>query len=132
MAEPTIAVVNNDTDFLDLMEELLRLEGYNTLICREGDRAYELMKTVQPDLIILDIRLEHAETGWTVLERLRLDPKTTAIPVIVCSADSAFLREKAISLQQLRCDILEKPFDLDMLLEKVAHSLEQHPPKGAA
>ena len=39
------------------MEELLRLEGYNTLICREGDRAYELMKKVQPDLIILDIRL---------------------------------------------------------------------------
>ena len=76
MAEPTIAVVNNDTDFLNLMEELLRLEGYNTLICREGDRAYELMKTVQPDLIILDIRLEHAETGWTGLEGLRRDPKT--------------------------------------------------------
>jgi CheY-like chemotaxis protein len=82
---------------------------------------------VQPDLIILDIRLEHAETGWTVLECLRLDPKTTTIPVIVCSADSAFLREKALSLQQLRCDILEKPFDLDMLLEKVARSLEQYP-----
>lgn len=132
MAEATIAVVNNDTDFLDLMEELLRLEGYKTLICREGDRAYELMKRVQPDLIILDIRLEHAETGWTVLECLRLDPTTTAIPVIVCSADSIFLREKALSLQQLRCDILEKPFDLDMLLEKVARSLAQHPSKGAA
>lgn len=131
MAEPTIAVVNNDTDFLGLMEELLRLEGHKTIICRSGDRAYELMKQVQPDLIVLDIRLEHAETGWTVLERLRLDPTTTAIPVIICSADSAFLREKALSLQQLRCDTLEKPFDLDMLLEKVARMLEQHPPRGA-
>jgi DNA-binding response OmpR family regulator len=131
MAEATIAVVNNDTDFLNLMEELLRLEGYNTIICREGDRAYELMKQVQPDLIVLDIRLEHAETGWTILECLRLDPATTAIPVIVCSADSAFLRDKALSLQQLRCDILEKPFDLDMLLAKAAHSLERYPPSGA-
>lgn len=131
MAEPTIAVVNNDTDFLGLMEELLRLEGYKTIICREGDRAYELMKQVQPNLIVLDIRLEHAETGWKVLECLRLDPTTTAIPVIICSADSAFLREKALSLQQLRCETLEKPFDLDMLLEKVARMLEQHPPRGA-
>ena len=131
MVEPTIAVVNNDTDFLGLMEELLRLEGYKTIICREGDRAYELMKQVQPNLIVLDIRLEHAETGWKVLECLRLDPTTTAIPVIICSADSAFLREKALALQQLRCETLEKPFDLDMLLEKVARMLEQHPPRGA-
>jgi DNA-binding NtrC family response regulator len=131
MPGSTIAVVNNDTDFLNLMEELLHLEGYNTIICREGDRAYELMKEVQPDLIVLDIRLEHAETGWTILECLRLDPQTTMIPVIVCSADSGFLREKSLSLQQLRCDILEKPFDLDMLLDKVARSLEQYPPRAA-
>ena len=131
MAEPTIAVVNNDTDFLNLMDELLTLEGYTTIICREGDRAYALMKELHPDLIILDIRLEHAETGWNILELLRLDPATTMIPVIVCSADTPFLREKAPSLHELHCDILEKPFDLDMLLEKVAHGLEHSPARSA-
>jgi CheY-like chemotaxis protein len=131
MPEPIIAVVNNDTDFLNLMDELLTLEGYTTIICREGDRAYALMKEVRPDLIVLDIRLEHAETGWTILELLRLDPATTKIPVIVCSADSGFLREKAPSLHELHCDILEKPFDLDMLLEKVAHGLEHSPARSA-
>jgi len=123
MAERMIAVVNNDTDFLGLMNELLSLEGYRTIICREGDRAYSVIKESQPDLVILDVRLDHAEQGWTILELLRLDPATTRIPVIVCSADARFLREKATALHDLRCDTLEKPFDLDMLLDKVARAL---------
>lgn len=123
MAETTIAVVNNDTDFLSLMDELLTMEGYNTVVCREGDRAYDFLKNLRPDLVILDIRLEHAETGWTILELLRLDPALTQIPVIVCSADAPFLRAKAPTLYELHCDILEKPFDLDTLLEKVSHAL---------
>ena len=123
MAEQTIAVVNNDTDFLALMNDLLTLEGYRTTVCREGDRAYAFVKEIQPDLVVLDVRLNHAEQGWTILELLRLDPATTRIPVIVCSADAQFLREKAVSLRDLRCDTLEKPFDLDMLLEKVARAL---------
>jgi DNA-binding response OmpR family regulator len=123
MAEQTIAVVNNDTDFLGLMRDLLSLEGYQTLICREGDRAYAVIKEAQPDLVILDVRLDHAEQGWTILELLRLDPATTKIPVIICSADAQFLRDKAAALHDLRCDTLEKPFDLDMLLEKVARAL---------
>ncbi len=123
MAEQTIAVVNNDTDFLGLMNDLLTLEGYQTLICREGDRAYGFIKEAQPDLVVLDVRLDHAEQGWTILELLRLDPATTQIPVIVCSADAQFLREKAAALHDQRCDTLEKPFDLDTLLEKVTRAL---------
>ena len=123
MAEPLIAVVNNDTAFLDLMHDLLSLEGYRVLICKEGDRAYALVKETQPALVILDIRLDHAESGWTILELLRLDPATTQIPVIVCSADAPFLREKAAALQELRTEILEKPFDLEMLLDKVSRAL---------
>ena len=123
MAEPVIAVVNNDTEFLELMQDLLSVEGYETVICREGDKAFALVKELQPALVVLDIRMDQPETGWVVLELLRLDPETTQIPVIVCSADAPFLREKAASLQALRCDVLEKPFDLETLLDKVAMGL---------
>ncbi|HEX5506824.1 MAG TPA: response regulator, partial [Thermomicrobiales bacterium] len=74
----------------------------------------------RPDLVLLDIRMGHPEAGWQTLELLRLDPETTRIPVIVCSADTPFLRAKEGALRALRCDILEKPFDLDTLLAKVA------------
>lgn len=125
---PLIAVVNNDTVFLQLMQELLAQEGYRTVICKEGDKAYQLVKDQQPALVLLDIRLEQPETGWTVLELLRLDPATRQIPVIVCSADSPFLRAKEEMLRQLGCDTLEKPFDLDTLLKKVATALENSLP----
>lgn len=123
MAEPVIAVVNNDTEFLELMQDLLSVEGYQTVICKEGDKAYALVKELQPSLVVLDIRMDQPEAGWTILELLRLDPETTRIPVIVCSADAPFLREKAAALYELRCDILEKPFDLETLLDKVATGL---------
>jgi CheY-like chemotaxis protein len=120
MAEPLIAVMNDDTTFLDLMHELLVGEGYRCFICKESAQVYPLIKERRPDLVILDIRMGSPEAGWQVLELLRLDPATADIPVIVCSADSPFLHLKEEALRALHCDILEKPFDLDMLLAKIA------------
>jgi CheY-like chemotaxis protein len=123
-AEPAlIAVVNDDTAFLTLMHELLSDEGYRTIIWIEGDSAFEMIRREQPSLVILDIRMEHPETGWMVLSLLRLDPSTTHIPVIVTSAESRFLREKEQRLSEMRCRTLDKPFELDELLDLVAASL---------
>ena len=116
MSDQLIAVVNDDTLFLDLMNRLLVEEGYRTLLITEGSRAYGVLREERPDLIVLDVRLEHPEGGWKVLELIRLDPETADIPVIICSADSRFLREKGELLREKRCDVLEKPFELDDLL----------------
>jgi CheY-like chemotaxis protein len=120
---PLVAVVNNDTAFLELMHDLLEEEGYETLIHKEGSSAYEALKKEQPALLILDIRLGAPEEGWNVLELLKLDPKTVGMPVIVCSADAIQLREKAPRLHELGCATLEKPFDLAELLALVAQHL---------
>ncbi len=119
MAQATIAVVNNDTAFLELMGELLGGEGYRTLICKEGDKAYELVKERQPDLVVLDVRLDHPESGWTILELLRLDPATARIPVIVCSADIHCLHEQTARLEQQGYRLMEKPLQLDALLASI-------------
>lgn len=115
----TIAVVNDNSMFLGLMQELLTGEGYATELYTEGSTAYAALKEAQPALIILDIRMEHPEAGWTVLDLLRLDRATMHIPVIVCSADSRALREKADHLREQHADVLEKPFLLDALLDKI-------------
>lgn len=119
MSPKTIAVVDDDTMFLELMHELLAEEGYQSTIHKSGTDAYTVLKERQPDLIILDVRMEHQETGWQLLELLRLDPATEQIPVIVCSADAQSLREKAAHLRERRADVLEKPFNLDELTAKV-------------
>ena len=117
---PTITVVNDDTVFLELMRTLLEGEGYETMILREGGTAYQELKRLRPDLVVLDIRMDHPETGWQILELLRLDPATTSMPVIICTADTQAIRLKADYLREKHCDVLEKPFELDDLLAKVA------------
>lgn len=119
-----IAVINDDTAFLGLMQELLEAEeGYSVGICREAERAYEFVKGTRPDLVILDIRVNHEESGWTILELLTLDPVTRPIPVIVCSAAIHSLQEHQVLLEQYGCEVLPKPFDLDALLAKVEGAL---------
>ena len=119
-----IVVINDDTDFLSLMSELLTDVGeYDVDVCREGDRAYQFVKAQQPDLVILDIRIEGQERGWAILECLTLDPKTKPIPLIVCSAAIRELQAHQEMLDRYGIDVLTKPFDLDALLEKVATAL---------
>lgn len=117
---PHIIVANDDTVFLSLMHELLQEEGYETTVIKASDEAYERICREVPDLIVLDIRIGAEQNGWLVLDLVRLNPLTAHIPVIICSTDARLLASKAEWLYEKRCDILEKPFDLNDLLKKVA------------
>jgi CheY-like chemotaxis protein len=121
-----IVVINDDTDFLTLMTELLTEIGeYNVQICREGNNAYQFVRDQLPDLVILDIRIEGQDLGWAILECVTLDPTTRPIPMIVCSAAIRELQSHEELLERYGIDVLTKPFDLDALLEKVAAALDR-------
>jgi DNA-binding response OmpR family regulator len=122
-----IAVVNDDTVFLALMRDLLEEEGYEMDICKESARAYECVKTLRPDLVILDIRMGGEEAGWQILELLKLDPTTSRLPIIVCSAACYSLRERADVLRKHDVRVLEKPFDLDDVLGLIKEGLDRAP-----
>ena len=123
-----IAVINDDTNYLELMHDLLEEEeGYTVTICKEADNAYKFVKESRPDLVILDIRVGHEENGWMILNLLTLDPATRPIPVIVCSAAVHSLQEHEELLQKYDCEVLPKPFDLDVLLAKVKAALAKYP-----
>ena len=125
-SRPQLVVMDDDTAFLQLMQELLHdEEGYDVLICREWDGAYDFVKEQSPDLVILDIRLGGEERGWTILNLLTLDPGTRPIPVIVCSAAIQSLHDHQPWLDKFGICALPKPFDLNMLLEMVDRVLGQ-------
>ena len=81
------------------------------------------MRAQQPDLILLDIRMGGEESGWTLLELLTLDPQTRPIPLIVCSAAIRDLQDHQPLLDRFGIGVLPKPFDLEVLLEKVEAAL---------
>jgi CheY-like chemotaxis protein len=123
-APARIALINDDTTYLQLMEDLLQAEeGYEVLVCKVSSGAYEFVKKQRPDLVLLDIRMETPEAGWMVLELLTLDPQTRDIPMIACSAAIRDLQDHEGLLKKYDIDVLPKPFDLDTLLEKVEAAL---------
>src|SRR5689334_15097095 len=113
MTSQTIVVANDDPVYLSMIKDVLIEEGYPNVHCIAGPPAFDFIQQEGPDLVLLDINITNPAQGWKVLDFLRLHRATTKIPVIVCSTDGRMLREKADMLYGMRCETLEKPFDID-------------------
>lgn len=117
MTAPVIAIVDDDVYIGDMLEELLRREGYGVLRAYSGTEALMLLEDRRPDLILLDLMLPGLN-GEEVL------PHLTGIPVIVLSARAA-VEDKVDLLRGGAADYLTKPFDTRELLARVAVQLRQ-------
>jgi GAF domain-containing protein/DNA-binding response OmpR family regulator/nitrogen-specific signal transduction histidine kinase/HAMP domain-containing protein len=81
---PKILVVDDDEHILQLLRHHLETEGYQVLTAQRGEDVFKLAYSEQPALITLDIILADMD-GFEVLEKLKKDPVTTGIPVIIVS-----------------------------------------------
>ena len=118
-----IAVVNDDTVFLEMMAAVLQEQQYDVRIYREADHAFEQLRADLPDAIILDIRMATPESGWNLLELLTLDRLTHRVPIVVCSAAIQDLRSHQEWLNDHGIEVLPKPFDIDELYKCVERAL---------
>lgn len=117
MTEPLIAIVDDDVYIGDMLEELLRREGYDVLRAYSGTEALLLLEDRRPDLVLLDLMLPGL-SGEAVL------PHLNGIPVIVLSARAA-VEDKVDLLQGGAVDYLTKPFDTRELLARIAVQLRR-------
>ncbi len=119
MERPLIAAVNADAPFLEMIKEFLGEEGYDVITLMENHGAFEIIKSRRPRLVILELLINDPERGWMVLNKMRLDPETAHIPVIIASTATDLIERNEAHLRAKRCDILLKPFDLEELLAMV-------------
>jgi len=117
MTGSVIAIVDDDVYIGDMLEELLRREGFGVLRAYSGTEALMLLEDRRPDLILLDLMLPGLN-GEEVL------PHLTGIPVIVLSARAA-VEDKVDLLRGGAADYLTKPFDTRELLARVAVQLRR-------
>ena len=120
-------MVDHDPDFLRLLAELLRDEGYDAAVPPDIQQPAQFVKQRRPDLLILDVIYHQMADAQTILDELELDPSTTGIPVLACSTTPAMLarlRQRANGLYTL-----PKPYGLDDLLRTVERILRDHPPR---
>jgi len=112
---PTILVVDDTEDNLDLLEFALKRKPVKMLRATSGKECLEVAAQKQPDVILLDIQMPEMD-GFETLKRLRASKKTANIPVIFLTAQ----RKDAASIEQgllLGADeYLTKPIDIDELL----------------
>ena len=106
-----IAVIDDDIYIGDMVEEILKKEGYSVLRAYSGTEAVYLLKEHRPDLILLDLMLPGL-TGEQVL------PLVQGIPVIVVSA-KADVADKVKMLRDGAADYITKPFDTRELLARI-------------
>jgi len=113
--DATVLVVDDDPDIVDLLAAALGDRGYRVLSAL-GTEALRLAREEQPGVVLLDMNMPTMD-GAELSRRLRDDPATAAIPVVMMSAQRA-VRASAALLPVT--DWLPKPFDMDLLYATVA------------
>lgn len=118
-AQKRIVVVDDDRQLAELMREFLTDEGYIVEACSHGDQAFAVVRSLLPDVIILDVRM--AEIGGLgVLYLLSTDPQTRRIPVLICTAVSAGeMQPWQDVLDEKGVPVLYKPFELGQLADQI-------------
>jgi len=116
-------VEDNDDNVFVVKKRFMRA-GFSVLVASDGDQGVAMATTEQPDLILMDLSLPVLD-GWEATRRIRAQPETRHIPIIVLTAHAmSGDREKALAAG---CDDFDtKPVELSRLLEKVRALL----PKG--
>jgi len=118
----TILVVEDDADLVELATHWLERDGYAVRSTADGREALEqLAADPLPDLVLLDVMIPHV-TGFEVLQKLRAEPRTRALPVVMMTS---FSRERDVARgRELGAnDYIIKPLmELDFL-DRVARAL---------
>ena len=123
MAKEVILVVDDEEDIRELVELNLSREGYQILPCDTGERALALVRSRKPDLVVLDLMLPGVD-GLEVCRRLKADPDTRHIPVIMLTAKG----EEADIVAGLELgadDYVTKPFSGKVLAARVRRLLRR-------
>src|SRR6516165_2557389 len=111
---PTVVVVEDDRQSFDLLRAYLEAEGVRVVGARDGEEVLDTVRRLSPAGVILDTLLPGID-GWEVLAKLKADPRTARIPVIVVS----MLDERGRGFTLGAAEYLVKPVGKEQLLAAV-------------
>ncbi|HEU4795194.1 MAG TPA: PAS domain S-box protein, partial [Pyrinomonadaceae bacterium] len=120
-----VLIVDDDQRILDLLVELLELDGYEVASALDGADAFDLAQSFDPDVVVSDVVMP-VVGGIELCRQLKEDPRTAYIPVLLISgirkSDDAGME----GLYAGADDYLNLPFRNEELLVKVARLVERH------
>jgi signal transduction histidine kinase/CheY-like chemotaxis protein len=108
----SVLVIDDEPTARDMISRMLAKEGYHVVTASGGTEGLRLAAEMLPDVITLDIMMSGMD-GWSVLSRLKQDPVTAAIPVVVVT----IIDDRNLSFALGASDYLTKPVDREQLAE---------------
>lgn len=117
MNKPTIAIVEDEVDILNLLRFNLESAGYAVLTALEGNEAVSMIRRELPDLVLLDIMLP-GKDGFDVCKAVKSDERTKGIPVIMLTARGEEV-DRIVGLELGADDYVVKPFSPRELVLRV-------------
>ncbi|HET7250188.1 MAG TPA: response regulator, partial [Gemmatimonadales bacterium] len=112
---PTVLVIDDDPNVLELLRRILGREGYRVATALTGEAGLALARELEPTAITLDVLMPGTD-GWTVLGALKADPALAAIPVVMLT----MLDDAAMGYAFGASEFLTKPVDRVRLLQVLA------------
>lgn len=126
-----VLIVEDEPDIRDLVVFHLEREGYQVAQCRSGPEALRLARATPPDLVLLDLMLPEMD-GLEVCRRLRQDPATMALPIVMLTARGDEV-DRVLGLELGADDYVVKPFSPRELVARIRAVLRRaRPPAGTA
>ena len=105
----TVLVVDDSTAQREMMKELLQASGMTVNVAMDGEQAVAVALEIIPDIVVLDVVMPKMN-GYEVCRKLKSDPKTQNVPVILCSSKSEDF-DKHWGMRQGADAYVCKPFD---------------------
>jgi diguanylate cyclase (GGDEF)-like protein len=122
-SKANILIVDDNPDKLGLLEAALQLAGYNVTTATDGDEALAAIESYQPDLVITDVMMPRMN-GYELAQRIRANPLTKFIPVIMQTAASRRAEDLRRASEVGALGYITDPTDLDLLLARTRTLLE--------
>ena len=117
-----ILVVDDEESIVELLRYNLKKEGFKVIDALDGEKAFDLTRTANPDLIILDLMLPGLH-GYEILRLIKKNMQIAHIPVVILSAKA--LKEDITKGMQLGADVyITKPFSVAELIIMVKELLK--------
>jgi DNA-binding response OmpR family regulator len=119
----TVLIIDDEKNVCESVAKVLRKEGYQPLMAADGIEAFELYKRRLPDLVLLDLNMPR-QNGWATFEKISEFNPLTPIIIITGRPDQPGLAAVARVGA-----LIEKPFDVSLLIEVVQQLIEEPIPK---
>jgi CheY-like chemotaxis protein len=117
----TVMLIDDETVWLDLIQQVLAGESYNVITASSGEAALKKLHRIRPDLILSDVRMP-VLNGFDLYEKVRSDPKLRSIPYVFMSSIDDF--DAMRTARELGADdYFEKPFDAEGVKDIVLNLL---------